>query len=100
MNYTSLQFVDELNDVKGQLSDATRRIHEMDLEIKRLETEREELSAAYREAESLRKQEEAKAQRLTQELAQMRHDYEKRLAQKEEELDALRSDTFDLYIEK
>ncbi|XP_054714949.1 paramyosin-like [Uloborus diversus] len=81
---------DDLNDCKSQLSDAVRRIHEMDLEIKRLETEREELTAAYREAESLRKQEEAKAQRLTQELAQMRHDYEKRLSQKEEELEALR----------
>ncbi|CAL1275352.1 unnamed protein product [Larinioides sclopetarius] len=84
------KLADDLGDCKAQLSDATRRIHEMDLEIKRLETEREELSAAYREAESLRKQEEAKAQRLAQELAQMRHDYEKRLAAKEEELEALR----------
>ncbi|GFS52802.1 paramyosin [Nephila pilipes] len=84
------KLADELGDAKIQLSDATRRIHEMDLEIKRLETEREELSAAYREAESLRKQEEAKAQRLAQELAQLRHDYEKRLAAKEEELEALR----------
>ncbi|GFT84045.1 paramyosin [Trichonephila clavipes] len=85
------KLADELGDAKAQLSDATRRIHEMDLEIKRLETEREELSAAYREAESLRKQEEAKAQRLAQEIAQLRHDYEKRLAAKEEELEALRS---------
>lgn len=62
----------------------------MDMEIKRLENEREELSAAYREAETLRKQEEQKAQRLSSELATVRHDYERRLTQKEEELEALR----------
>lgn len=55
-----------------------------------MENEREELSAAYKEAETLRKQEEAKNQRLTAELAQVRHDYEKRLMQKEEEIEALR----------
>ncbi|KAG8189720.1 hypothetical protein JTE90_019668 [Oedothorax gibbosus] len=81
---------DDLNDAKAHLSDASRRIHDMDLEIKRLENEREELSAAYREAETLRKQEEAKAQRLSSELASVRHDYERRLTQKEEELEALR----------
>jgi len=55
-----------------------------------LETENHELSAAYKESEHLRKQEEAKCQRLTAELAQVRHDYEKRLLQKEEELETLR----------
>lgn len=62
----------------------------MEIEIKRLESEREELSAAYKEAEALRKQEEAKAQRLAAELAQTRHEYEKRLQAKDEELEALR----------
>lgn len=62
----------------------------MEMEIKRLENEREELSAAYKEAESMRKQEEAKAQRLAAELAQVRHDYEKRLLMKEEEIESLR----------
>ena len=55
------------------------------------EDEREELAAAYREAETLRKQEEAKCQRLTAELAQVRHDYEKRLQQKEDELELKRA---------
>ncbi len=81
-------------ETKASLNDAHRRIHEMEIEIKRLENEREELAAAYKEAEALRKQEEAKAQRLTAELAQVRHDYEKRLAQKEEELEALRFVTY------
>lgn len=81
---------DDLAEAKSQLNDAHRRIHEQEIEIKRLENEREELAAAYKEAETLRKQEEAKNQRLTAELAQTRHDYEKRLAQKEEEIEALR----------
>ncbi len=81
-------------EAKASLNDAHRRIHEMEIEIKRLENEREELAAAYKEAEALRKQEEAKAQRLAAELAQVRHDYEKRLAQKEEELEALRFVTY------
>lgn len=62
----------------------------MELEIKRLENEREELTAAYKESEAMRRQEEAKAQRLAAELAQVRHDYEKRLLLKEEELESLR----------
>lgn len=55
-----------------------------------MEAEREELSAAYREAEAARKIEEAKAQRLTAEIAQLRHDYEKRLAEKDEEIENIR----------
>lgn len=84
---------DDLSDCKNQLNDAIRKNHEQELEIKRLENEREELAAAYREAETLRKQEEAKCQRLTAELAQVRHEYEKRLQQKEDELEALRKAT-------
>lgn len=84
------KLTDELNDAKAHLSDATRRIHDMEIEIKRLENEREELSIAYREAETLRKQEETKAQRLSSELAAVRHDYERRLTAKEEELEAYR----------
>lgn len=82
--------VDDLNDAKSQLSDAHRRIHEMELDIKRLENEHAELSAAYKEAEAARRQEEQKALRLTAELAQVRHEYEKRLQIKEEEFETMR----------
>lgn len=84
---------DDLNEAKSQLGDAIRKCHEQELEIKRLENERDELAIAYREAETLRKQEEAKNQRLTAEIAAIRHDYEKRLQQKEDELEALRKAT-------
>jgi len=87
---------DELHEVKSQLSDVTRRYHELEVEVRRLESEREELSAAYREAEMARKSEEQKAQRLTAEIAQLRHDYEKRLSLKDEEIESIRKN---LHIE-
>uniref|UniRef100_T1J4Y6 Paramyosin n=1 Tax=Strigamia maritima TaxID=126957 RepID=T1J4Y6_STRMM len=84
------KLADDLHEVKILLSDATRRYHELEIEVKRLETEREELSIAYREAESGRKAEEAKAQRLVAEITQMRYDYEKRLTEKEEQIEIIR----------
>jgi len=81
---------DDLHEAKTHISEITRRCHELEIEVRRLEAEREELSAAYKEAESARKLEEAKAQRLSAEIAQLRHDYEKRLQEKEEEIELLR----------
>ena len=44
---------DDLHDTKSSLSEISRRYHELELEYRRLENEREELSAAYREAEAV-----------------------------------------------
>lgn len=46
-------FADDLVDARNTITEYTRRIHEMDLEIRRLENEREELTAAYKEAEAV-----------------------------------------------
>lgn len=46
-------FLDDLSDAKNQLADMTRRLHELELELRRLENEREELAAAYKEAEAV-----------------------------------------------
>jgi len=80
----------DLQDARSSLADANRRMHEMEIEIKRLENERDELSAAYKESESLRKSAENRCQMLQSELQSVRHEYEKRLLAKEEELEALR----------
>lgn len=48
-------FLDDLNDAKNQLADMNRRLHELELELRRLENEREELAAAYKEAEAVSK---------------------------------------------
>ncbi|XP_011692085.1 PREDICTED: paramyosin, long form [Wasmannia auropunctata] len=84
---------DDLSDAKNQLADMNRRLHELELELRRLENEREELAAAYKEAEAGRKIEEQRAQRLSAELSQMRHEFERRIAEKDEEIEAIRKQT-------
>jgi len=84
---------DELHDARNQLTDLTRRMHELELELRRLENEREELTAAYKEAEAGRKAEEQRAQRLAAELGQFRHEAERRLQEKDEEIEAIRKQT-------
>lgn len=44
---------DDLGEAKNQLADMNRRLHELELELRRLENEREELAAAYKEAEAV-----------------------------------------------
>lgn len=48
-----INFIDDLSDAKNQLADMNRRLHELELELRRLENEREELAAAYKEAEAV-----------------------------------------------
>jgi hypothetical protein len=87
----------------------------LDLEYRRLENEREELAAAYKESEAVRywiilsipisvrlwilnflfspkarKAEEQRAQRIAAEMNQYRHDMERRLTDKEEELESIK----------
>ena len=45
---------DENADLKSQLSELTRKFHELEVEYRRLENEREELAAAYKESEAVR----------------------------------------------
>ncbi|XP_034839277.1 paramyosin, long form isoform X1 [Maniola hyperantus] len=84
---------DDLHDARANLTELTRRLHELEIELRRLENEREELTAAYKEAEAGRKAEEQRAQRLTAELGQFRHEAERRIQEKEEEIEAIRKQT-------
>lgn len=84
---------DELHDARANLTELTRRLHELEIELRRLENEREELTAAYKEAEAGRKAEEQRSQRLTAEFGQFRHEAERRLQEKEEEIEAIRKQT-------
>lgn len=87
------KLADDLGDAKVTITELTRRLHELELELRRLENERDELTAAYKEAEAGRKAEEQRSQRLSSELAQFRHEAEKRLAEKDEEIEAIRKAT-------
>lgn len=46
-------FLDDLSEAKGTISELTRRYHELEIELRRLENERDELTAAYKEAEAV-----------------------------------------------
>lgn len=46
--------LDELGDARNTISELTRRYHELEIELRRLENERDELTAAYKEAEAVR----------------------------------------------
>jgi len=84
------KLADDLGDARNTITELTRRLHEMELELRRLENERDELTAAYKEAEAGRKAEEQRAHRLSSEYAQFRHEAEKRLQEKDEECEAIR----------
>lgn len=49
----SLFVLDDLHDARNQITELTRRLHELEIELRRLENEREELTAAYKEAEAV-----------------------------------------------
>lgn len=102
---------DENHEARNAYTEITRRYHELELELRRLENEREELTAAYKEAEAVRrvilfyfkikysnmfylnqgrKAEEQRSQRLASEYGQFRHDAERRLIEKDEEVESIR----------
>lgn len=105
------KWADELGEARSTISEITRRYHELEIELRRLENERDELTAAYKEAEAVssywkgwnrtnlnissrslqgRKAEEQRAQRLASEYNQFRHEAERRLAEKDEEIESIR----------
>lgn len=44
-----------MHETRNACTELTRRLHELELELRRLENEREELTAAYKEAEAVSK---------------------------------------------
>lgn len=45
--------IDDLHEARANITELTRRLHELEIELRRLENEREELTAAYKEAEAV-----------------------------------------------
>merc|ERR1712242_563222 len=80
----------EIKDIMDQISEGGRSIHEIDKIRKRLEAEKMELEAALSEAEGALEQEENKVLRAQLELTQVRQEIERRMGEKEEELDSTR----------
>ena len=67
-----------------RISEGGRSIHEIDKIYKRLEAEKMELETAQSEAEGALEQEENKVPRAQLELAQVRQEIERRIAEKKE----------------
>merc|ERR1739838_647549 len=81
---------DEIKDLLDQLGEGGRSIHDLDKQRRRLEQEKEELQAALEEAEATLEMEENKVPRAQLELAQVRQEIDRRVAEKEEEFNNTR----------
>merc|ERR1712072_902642 len=81
---------DEIKDLLDQLGEGGRSIHDLDKQRRRLEQEKEELQAALEEAEATLEMEENKVLRAQLELANVKQDIDRRVAEKEEEFNNTR----------
>merc|ERR1719230_1143746 len=81
---------DEIKDLLDQLGEGGRSIHDLDKQRRRLEQEKEELQAALEEAEGTLEQEENKVLRAQLELANVKQEIDRRVAEKEEEFNNTR----------
>ena len=81
---------DEIRDLLDQLGDGGRSIHDLDKQRRRLEVEKEELQSALEEAEGALEAEENKVLRAQLELAQLKQEIDRKIAEKEEEFDNTR----------
>merc|ERR1712055_1126314 len=81
---------DEIKDLLDQLGEGGRSIHDLDKQRRRLEQEKEELQGALEEAEGTLEQEENKVLRAQLELAQVKQEIDRRVAEKEEEFNNTR----------
>ena len=86
--YSSIiNFAEEIADLTDQIGEGGKSIHELEKAKRTLEHERNEMQAALEEAEGAVEGEESKVLRLQVEVAQMKQDFERRLTEKEEEID-------------
>merc|ERR1712036_110294 len=81
---------DEIKDLLDQLGEGGRSIHDLDKQRRRLETEKEELQAALEEAEATLEMEENKVLRAQLELAQVKQEIDRKVAEKEDEFNNTR----------
>merc|ERR1712142_106853 len=81
---------DEIKDLLDQLGEGGRSIHELDKQRRRLEVEKEELQNALEEAEATLEMEENRVLRSQLELANVRQEIDRRVAEKEDEFNNTR----------
>ncbi|XP_071773558.2 myosin, heavy chain 7B, cardiac muscle, beta a [Centroberyx gerrardi] len=81
---------EEISDLSDQISQGGKTIHELEKIKKGLDMEKSEIQAALEEAEGTLEHEESKTLRIQLELNQIKADVDRKLAEKDEEIDNLR----------
>merc|ERR1712168_613702 len=81
------QLQEEIAELTDSLAETGKSVHEVEKAKRALEVERNELSASLEETEASVETEEAKTVRATMELSQLKGEVERRLAEKDEEID-------------
>ncbi|KAM4613582.1 myosin, heavy chain 7B, cardiac muscle, beta a [Polymixia lowei] len=81
---------EEIADLSDQISQGGKTIQELEKIKKGLDVEKSEIQAALEEAEGTLEHEESKTLRIQLELNQMKADVDRKLAEKDEEIDNLR----------
>uniref|UniRef100_UPI00398EB791 myosin-7-like isoform X1 n=2 Tax=Pristiophorus japonicus TaxID=55135 RepID=UPI00398EB791 len=81
---------DEITDLTDQISESSKSIHELEKMKKSLEQEKSEVQSALAEAEGALEHEESKTLRIQLELVQIKAEIERKLAEKDEEIENLR----------
>ncbi|MBN3299197.1 MYH7B protein, partial [Amia calva] len=81
---------EEIADLTYQISDKIKALHEIEKMKKQLEQEKIEIHTALEEAEAALEHEESKTLRVQLELSQMKADFERKVAEKEEEIENYR----------
>jgi peptidoglycan hydrolase CwlO-like protein len=90
INRENKNLADEIRDLMDQLGNGGKSVHEMQKNLKRVESEKEELQRALEEVEGLLQQEEAKVLNAQLEVGNVRVEIERRLHEKEEEFENTR----------
>nr|XP_044986449.1 myosin-2 isoform X1 [Jaculus jaculus] len=80
----------EISDLTEQIAEGGKRIHELEKIKKQVEQEKCELQAALEEAEASLEHEEGKILRIQLELNQVKSEIDRKIAEKDEEIDQLK----------
>ncbi|KAM9209686.1 myosin-1 isoform 2-T2 [Dugong dugon] len=80
----------EISDLTEQIAEGGKRIHELEKVKKQIEQEKTELQAALEEAEASLEHEEGKILRIQLELNQVKSEVDRKIAEKDEEIDQLK----------
>ncbi|NXW02001.1 MYH6 protein, partial [Fregetta grallaria] len=81
---------EEISDLTNQISEGNKSLHEIEKIKKQVEQEKSEVQLALEEAEGALEHEESKTLRFQLELSQLKADFERKLTEKEEEMENIR----------